>query len=32
MSKDVKKLHATLWQKLFTLAKGKARIEMSAFS
>ena len=32
MSKDVKKLHATIWQKLITVAKGKAKIEMSPFS
>ena len=27
-----KKLHATVWQKLVTVAKGKAKIEMSPFS
>ena len=27
-----KKLHATVWQKLITVAKGKAKIEMSPFS
>ena len=27
-----KKLHATIWQKLITVAKGKAKIEMSPFS
>ena len=27
-----KKLHLTVWQKLITVAKGKAEIEMSPFS
>ena len=27
-----KKLHATVWQELITVAKGKAKIEMSLFS
>ena len=27
-----KELHATVWQKLITMAKGKAKIEMSPFS
>ena len=27
-----KKLHATVWQKLITVAEGKAKIEMSPFS
>ena len=27
-----KKLNATIWQKLITVAKGKAKIEMSPFS
>ena len=27
-----KKLHATVWQKLIIVAKGKAKIEMSPFS
>ena len=27
-----KKLHATVWQKLMTVAKGKTKIEMSPFS
>ena len=31
MSKGVKKLHASLWQKLMRVAKGKAKIEMSPF-
>ena len=26
-----KTLHATIWQKLITVAKGKAKIEMSSF-
>ena len=30
--KRCKKLHATVWQKLITVAKGKAKIEMSPFS
>ena len=31
MSKSVKKLHATVWQTLITVAKGKAKIEMLSF-
>ena len=27
-----KKLHTNVWQKLITVAKGKAKIEMSPFS
>ena len=27
-----KKLQATVWQKLITVAKGKAKIELSPFS
>ena len=30
--KRCKKLHVTVWQKLITVAKGKAKIEMSPFS
>ena len=32
MSKDVKKSRATVWQKLITVANGKAKIETSPFS